>query len=97
MINTPHWWSEIDADREVECKDCKQHEQLKDEAGEFISEIIEQLYSDKTLSIGNLEHALDELCHMFGVRRNLGELQIERTSTKIAWLSDHVAKKQKQF
>lgn len=73
-------WYEDSLCSEVECKGCQKHEQKIDNAGEFLAEVVHQLYSEGELDKGRLENALDELCWFLGVKFDEGFLQIERKS-----------------
>ena len=72
------WWNGPEYEPEHECKHCNEKEQTMDEAREFIQGIVEQIYSNKALEKGILEHCLDELCFLFNVEMAKGEMTIAR-------------------
>lgn len=59
------------------CRKCDEVEQRMDDAGEFLKEVVEQLYGKKHLEPTLLEYALDNLCHYLGVKMVPGDLVIE--------------------
>jgi hypothetical protein len=63
-----------------ECKACDKEADRKHEAGLWLKDALEQLYSHKDLDRGKLEQSLDELCYYFDMKPCAGDLMIERFS-----------------
>lgn len=59
--------SVYDYDPTVECYDCMEERKEKREAREFLSMIVEHLYSNAPVNEAMLEHNLEELCSFFGL------------------------------
>jgi hypothetical protein len=72
---------------EYVAKEVKQLQDKIDECGEFLSAIVDALYSKEPLDKSLLEWRLDELCHKLGVKINAGTLEIERRNTTISSLA----------
>ncbi len=60
------------------CKDCDYKDERHENAKEFFTEVVKQLYSYKDLDISTLEIALDEVCHYFDMKLCPGDLMVER-------------------
>ncbi len=65
-------------ERRRRCVECEEHDLTKDTAAEYIKDICDMLYSPAVLDTAKLEEKLDNLCWLFEVKTNPGELQIER-------------------
>lgn len=61
-----------------DCHKCDKKDKEKDDASEWMQEVISHLYSHNDLDINKLQNALDELCHYFDMRLCPGDLMIER-------------------
>lgn len=66
------------------------NEQIIDESREFLDAIVKQLYSKEDLNKGNLEHCIDELCHLLQVKMIKEELNIQRPMRRKPFFSDWV-------
>jgi hypothetical protein len=71
-------------DDEFKCRKCEEKEERLEQAGSFLKEVIEQIYSKKALDNAILEHCLDELCAYLDVQAKIGELQIERKGSALS-------------
>lgn len=76
-------YNDSDYEPEYHCKDCKKKDDKINNAKEFLSAIVEQLYASDKLDTSLLEFQLDELCHYLDVPMVKGDLQIERKKNKI--------------
>ena len=65
-----------------DCRKCEEKDKARDDASEFLEEIVKQLYSQEKLDVNILEHCLDELCYFFDIKANTGDLQIARQQVK---------------
>ncbi len=59
-----------------ECRICNEKDQKMDEAGEWLNNVLDQLYGNKNLNRFELERDLEELCHLLHVKVRDGDLMI---------------------
>lgn len=67
---------------QYECKHCDEKQEIIGEAGEWLEEIVKQVYSKDNLDIHHFENCLDMLCHLLNVKMNTGDIQISRPQVK---------------
>lgn len=93
MYNSPPIsWYEPDVEVEYCCKKCEEKDQTMDNAADFLTGIIEQLYSKTNFNSVEFEWILEQLCHYLKVKMPINELQICRKhQSKIAEISQIAA------
>lgn len=67
----------------MSCPDCRESEQTLDEAQNFLSEIVKQLYINKSFDKEHFEFALQELCHLLKVTLPDTEINLLPKPSKI--------------
>jgi len=72
------WIPGWDEPRVRACHNCEEQQQKYDELGEFLSELIEQLSSEKELDLPIVEHCLDEMCYRLQVKLFKNSINIQR-------------------
>lgn len=61
-----------------ECPECNNYHAKIGNAGDFFSAVLEELYSQDPINVGNLENALDELSSLFGMKLPNADLKVSR-------------------
>ena len=82
----PESWYDIDCDTKAECEFCTDAEDKKQEASEFMKDLVKQLYSQNPIDKYKLENCLDELCHYFNIKLNPNDLHIQKTKEVLAYV-----------
>ena len=72
-----------DVEDYIPTRDIDDNEQeKKQDAAEFMSEVVKLLYSDAPIDKSELENCLDELCHYFNIKLDPRDLCIEKQQKK---------------
>lgn len=66
-----------DAQPDYCCDECEKKDYKLDNAKDFLTGIMDQLYGKEKFDLALLEFRLDELCHYLDVEPMPGDLQIE--------------------
>lgn len=78
----PEWWYEQDDGHyeqdEKLCSACMENEQKFDQASELVADLVKRLYIPGLVDPGHIESLVDELCYLFHVKKNDGEIQIQK-------------------
>lgn len=79
MFDRDTWLHEDEVKQIYKCASCEKNEEYMEEAHEYLTSIVKQLYSREPINLLELESDLDELCARFEVKLIPGDLQISRS------------------
>ncbi len=70
-------YEDYESDLSHECNDCQNHEILIDECGEYLDEIIDQIYNFKDIDHVLLHHSISQIASLLKKKSRMKSLSSE--------------------
>lgn len=71
-------WEDPDCSPYTECSECEEKTEAFEDAAEYLTGILEEIYSTSNLDLELLEHNIENLCHVLNVKMPDGDVQVLR-------------------